>query len=135
MIAKASEKSSNAKVWKAIDVLSRIFHVCHKIVLDPSNPNQDNIIDEYERQARSEVTKRWLISMQTRQKIKYRSRAPIILPILSDPDDLKYFQVASNSPHKVIVSEDSDLTRIANNRQITSKGIAIWTLDDALNNL
>ena len=135
VIAKASEHSSNDVVWKAIEVLSRILHVCHKIVLDPENPNEDNITDEYQRQARSEVTRRWLISMQIRQKIVYRSRAPINLPILTDPDDLKYFQVAVKSPHKVIISEDSDLTRIANHHQVTSRGIVIWRLDDALSRL
>lgn len=135
VIAKASERSTNNVVWKAIDVLSRILHVCHKIVLDPENPNEDNIVDEYERQARSEVAKRWLITMQTKQKIVYRSRAPISLPILTDPDDLKYFQVAVNSPHRIIISEDSDLTSIAGHHQVTSKGIVIWTLDDALTNL
>lgn len=124
------------KTWKAADILCRILHVCHKIVLDPDKPNEDNIIDEYNRQARSELTKRWLITMQTRDdKIVFRQRAPITIAVLTDPDDQKYFQVAMHSPHKIIISEDSDITRIANHSEVTSKGISIWNLDDALTNL
>lgn len=136
VIATASTRSFDDRVWKAIDILSKILHVCHKIVLDLTDPASDAIIDEYQRQATSEFAKRWIIAMQTRQdKIVYRSRAPVIFSALTDPDDLKYLQVAINSPHKTIISEDSDLTNIANDSQITSNGITIWKLDDALNRL
>jgi len=135
VIATASRKALDDNVWKAIEVLSRILHVCHKIILDPEDPRNDTILDEYQRQAKSEITKRWIITMQTRPKIAYRPRARLSLPILADPDDLKYFQVAVNSPHKIIISEDSDISNIANHPQVIGKGLTIWTLDDSLSNL
>lgn len=135
VLATASAHSSNDVVWKAVDILCKILYVCHKIVLDPEDPSADTILDEYQRQATSEITRRWIIAIQTRDKVVYRPRAPISLPVLTDPDDLKYFQVAMNSPHKVIISEDSDITSIASHPQVTSKGIAIWNLDDAQRNL
>ena len=123
-------------MWKAVDVLCKILYVCHRIVLDPEDPCADTILDEYQRQATSEITRRWIIAIHTRQdKIVYRPRAPISVSVLTDPDDLKYFQVAINSPHKVIISEDSDLTSIASHPQVTNKGLAIWNLDDAQKNL
>lgn len=103
--------------------------------MDPEDPSADTILDEYQRQATSEITRRWIITIQTKDKVVYRPRAPISLPVLTDPDDLKYFQVAMNSPHKVIISEDSDITSIANHPQVTSKGLVIWNLDDAQANL
>lgn len=135
VLGKAVERSSNSDRWKAIDVLCRIMYVCHKIVLDPEKVNEDNIIDEYRRQAVSELTKWWLITIQTRQKIAIRNRAPITISVLADPDDQKYFQVAINSPHKIIISEDSHFTDIADHNEVTSKGISIWNLDYSLSQL
>jgi predicted nucleic acid-binding protein len=126
---------SNA-TWKASEVLSRIIHVCHKVVLDLEEQSTDTILNEYDNQAKSEVTKRWIIALQTKpDKIVSRPRANISLSALSDPDDLKYFQVAANSPHRLIISEDSDMTSIADHPQVTSLRIEIWGLDDALSNL
>ena len=136
VIATASKHSLENAVWKAVDVLCKILCVCHKIVLDYEDPVADTILNEYQRQAKSEITKRWIIAMQSRQdKIVYRPRASINISVLTDPDDLKYFQVAINSPHKVIISEDSDLMSIASHPEITSKGLAVWNLDDAQSNL
>ena len=122
--------------WKAADVLDRIIHVCHKVVLDLEEQTSETILDEYKRQAKSEVARRWIIAIQAKtDKIVNRARAQISLSAVSDPDDLKYFQVAANSPHKLIISEDSDLTSIANHPQVTGMGIKIWRLDEALCNL
>ena len=135
VIGKASVRSSNPEVWKARDVLCRIKYVPHTIILDPEKNNEDNIIDEYRRQAVSEMTKRWLITIQTGENIVFRDRAPITISVLTDPDDQKYFQVAVNSPHKIIISEDSHFTKIANHKEVTSKGLHIWGLDQSLNEL
>jgi hypothetical protein len=125
------------QTWKAADILSRILHVCHKIVLDYETGDADSIIAEYRRQAESNpLVQRWLIAMQTRDdKIIYRSRASVHLSVLSDPTDEKYFQVAVNSPHKIIISEDSDLLDIAGDAEVTCKGIVVWGFDEALNHL
>lgn len=132
----ATASAFSVKCWKAIEILCRIIEVCHRIVLDLERPDEDNIIDEYRRQATAEVTKRWIVAMQARaDKVAYRPRASVVISALSDPDDLKYIQVAVNSPHRIIVSEDSDLTNIANHPDITSKGIAVWDLDLALASL
>lgn len=135
VIGKASDRSSNPEVWKARDVLCRIKYVSHTIVLDPEKNNEDNIIDEYRRQAVSEMTKRWLITIQTGENVVFRDRAPITISVLTDLDDQKYFQVAVNSPHKIIISEDPHFTDIANHEEVTSKGLQIWGLDQSLNKL
>jgi hypothetical protein len=136
VLGTASGNPLDEKAWKAADVLARIIHVCHKVVLDPEEQGLDTILDEYSRQARSEVVRRWIVAIQAKDdKIVRRPRAQISLQALSDPDDQKYFQVAVNSPHRVIISEDSDLTSIANHPDVTNKGIEIWDLDRALSNL
>jgi predicted nucleic acid-binding protein len=136
VIAEASKHSTDDKTWKAVDILSRILYVCHKIVLDYEDPEQDNIIDEYERQATSTVTKSWIQAMQFRgDKIVYRGRSPLSFPALTDPHDEKYLQVAVNSPHKIVISEDSDLTDLKNDPQLVNNGINIWSFDVALRNL
>ena len=122
-------------VWKAASVLSKIIYVCHKVVLDIPITNQENILDEYRRQATSDLTKWWFIAVQREEKMVYRPRAAINISVLTDPDDLKYFQVAFNSPSRTIISEDSDLASIADDREVTDKGITVWTLDDALASL
>jgi len=133
VVATASQHSLDDRTLKAIDILCKILYVCHKIVLDHKKPDEDNIIDEYERQATCDFTRRWLITMQTRQdKIVFRSRAPVRFPILTDPDDEKYLQVAMNSPHKIVISQDSDLTSIADHAEVTGKGISIWGLEQAI---
>jgi predicted nucleic acid-binding protein len=132
--ASANPKSDIA--WKAADVLARILYICHKVVLDLQEQVCETILEEYERQAKSEVARRWLIAIQSKpDKVVCRPRADIAFPALSDSDDLKYLQIAVNSPHKIIISEDSDLTSIADHPQITDAGIRIWTLNDALSNL
>lgn len=137
VIGKASTNplSGDNSVWKAASVLSTIIYVCHKVVLDVPRPNQENILDEYKRQATSDLTRWWFIAVQRQEKMVFRERAAITISVLTDPDDLKYFQVAVNSPSKTIISEDSDFTTIADNREVTDKGIIVWTLDDALANL
>jgi len=136
VLGKASTNSVDDSVFKAADVLARILYVCHRVVLDLATPNSETILDEYKRQAKSDLTKRWLIAIQTRpDKVVYRYKANVTLPVLSDPDDLKYLQVALNSPNKLIISEDGDLASIANDPQVVSRGIVIWSLDAALSNL
>jgi len=132
VVGKASSHPPDDSVWKAAGVLVRIMYVCHKIVMDLPAANQEGILDEYKRQATSDLTRRWIIAVQRQEKMIWRPRAAISIPALTDPDDLKYFQVAVNAPNKNIVSEDSDFTSIANHYDVTSKGIKIWTLDEAL---
>lgn len=132
VVGKASSHPPDDSTWKAASVLARIMYVCHKIVMDEPAANQESILDEYRRQATSDLTKWWIISVQRQEKMIWRPRAAISIPALTDPDDLKYFQVAVNTPNKNIISEDSDITSIANHNDVTSKGIRIWKLDDAL---
>lgn len=136
VLGTASGDLLDDKTWKAADVLGRIIHVCHKVVLDLEEQTTDTILEEYSRQSRSEVAKRWIIAIQAKaDKIVSRARAQISLQALSDPDDMKYFQVAANSPHRLIISEDSDMTSISNHPEVASLGIKIWGLDEALLNL
>lgn len=137
VLGHTSHSPTSDRAWKAAEILARILNVCHKIVLDIGQHNTESILDEYNRQVLSNaLVQRWLIAMQTRNdKIVYRSRSATHLSVLTDPDDEKYIQVAMNSPHKIIVSEDSDLTNIANDDEVTSKGIVIWGFDAALSNL
>jgi predicted nucleic acid-binding protein len=111
------------------------LYVCHKIVLDHEKNDEDNIIDEYNRQALSELTKRWLITIKEKGKTVIRNRAPMTVSVITDPDDQKYFQVAVNSPHRIIISEDRHFTNIAEHEEVTCRGISIWDLDQALSEL
>jgi hypothetical protein len=70
---------------------------------------------------------------QTTDKIVYRYRAYALhITALTDPDDEKYFQLAVNSPNKVVISEDSDIANLAQDPQITHLGINIWGFDFCL---
>lgn len=121
------------KTWKAAQILCKILYDNHIVVLDIKVSNEDSILDEYSRQSKSELAKWWLIALRTESnRISWRYKANISIPALSDPDDQKYFQVAVNSPHKIIVSEDGDLGTIANHNDVISKGIAIWGFDTAV---
>lgn len=135
VIGKACEGCLSSEAWKAIDVLSRIQYVPHTIVLDFERNNEDNIIDEYKRQAITELTKRWVIKIQMGDNIIFRDRAPVTISVLTDPNDQKYFQVAINSPHKLIISEDSHFSNITNHPEVTKHGIRIWALDESLRQL
>ena len=124
----------DSNTFKAVEILGRILRVCHRVVLDIKEQNEDSILDEYARQARSDLAKKWLIAIQAKEsgKIAFRHRATVHFSGLSDPDDEKYLQVAMNSPHKVIISEDSDLMKIADHDEIKSQGIRIWGFEEAL---
>jgi len=138
VIGYTSENPLDDRTFKASQILCRILLAYHKIVLDYRQQNADSIMDEYERQVKkSQLARFWLIAMQAKaaDKIAYRHRAPVHLTALSDPDDEKYFQVAVNSPHKIIISEDSDFTNIANHVQVLNLGISIWEFDLALTQL
>lgn len=122
--------------FQASMILCRILYICHKIVLDIKKPNEIGILDEYQKQAKTELARWWVIAMQAvGDKIVYRYRAAVHFSILSDPTDEKYLQVAVNSPNRIIISEDSDLSSIANHVEVTSKGIEIWGFELALSRL
>jgi|WetSurMetagenome_2_1015567.scaffolds.fasta_scaffold232786_2 predicted nucleic acid-binding protein len=125
------------RTWKAAQILCAIETGKHVVVLDlKSQTGEETILDEYHRQRKSEIARYWLIALQTgKDRILWRYKSKIKIAALSDPDDQKYFQVAINSPHKIIVSEDSDLGTIANHQEVTSKGIAIWGFDKTLSEL
>jgi predicted nucleic acid-binding protein len=133
-----SDSPIDPRTFKASDILCRILLALHKIVLDYGQQNAECIMDEYERQGRkSQLARYWIIAMQAKcaDKIVYRQRAPVHLSVLTDPDDEKYIQVAVNSPNKIILSEDSDLTSIADDNEVLRLGIAIWGFDFALGKL
>jgi len=120
------------EVWKAAEVMSKILRICHKIVLD-CDGTRETILDEYERVAKgSQFAQQWLIAMKTKGKFVYRSRSVVTFQALTDVDDLKYLQTAMNSPHKKIITGDSDLLTIADDHRIRAEGIDIWSLDEAL---
>ncbi len=126
------------KMFKASEILCRILRNPHKLVLDCKRGNDETILDEYQRQIKtSQLAQKWLIAMQqTKDKIEYRYRAYTIhINGLSDPDDEKYFQLAIKSPNKIIISEDSDLTDIAEDPQVIQLGIQIWGFDICLNKI
>ena len=135
VIGHASRDSLDNQSIKAHKLLASIYQDCHKIVVDYSKRNQDNIIDEYERQTRSVFTRNWLIVMNRKNKIVQRNRALITIRACTDPDDQKYFQVAVNTTHKIIISEDSHFTEIKEDPEVIGRGITIWEFTDALSNL
>lgn len=124
---------------KASEIMCRVLNNPHKLVLDHKRGNDETILDEYQRQMiRSEFARKWLeaLKQKTGDKVVFRYRAyGFHIDALTDPDDEKYVQVAVNSPSKIIISEDGDLTRITNDLQVVNSGIKIWDFDSSLNNL
>jgi len=137
VIGYTTENPLDARFFKASEILCRIVTKPHRIVLDLKRGNEETILDEYQRQmAKSQLARQWLIALQAgTEKIVYRHRANVHLKVLSDPDDEKYIQVAVNSPHKIIISEDSDLSTISDEVEVKNLGIKIWEFDIALNQL
>jgi len=64
-----------------------------------------------------------------------RPRAHLELDIDFDPDDLKFLEVAINSPHRIIITGDSDFLTIRDEEQIRNNRIQILTVEEALKEL
>jgi len=117
----------------ALQLLSTIYTNCHSVVVDEDG----EIFDEYERFIRREDSlAKWFISMSNEpRKFISRPRAHLELGINFDPDDLKFLEVAINSPHRIIITGDSDFLTIRNEEQIRNLGIRILTVEEALREL
>lgn len=135
VIGHASRDSIDDQASNAVEILCKIKRANHKVVVDYLQRNQDNIINEYDRQTKSAFTRNWLIEMNRREKIVPRHRSTIEIRACTDPTDQKYFQVAINTTHKIIISEDSHFTDIKEDDEVTNHGITIWEFDDAISNL
>ena len=116
---------------KAAELLSRIIRVCHRVVLDY---NQE-ILGEYSRHIRGFVGQWLKLASRCPDKIQYRPRGQIRLNVRFDPSDYKFLEVAVNSPHKIVISGDSDFLNIRNDPEISAHGIRIMDLDEALREL
>jgi predicted nucleic acid-binding protein len=128
-----SNPTQATQIWLAAQVLSMICTRCHSVVLDEEN----EIYKEYDPYLRSEdILQKWFISMSnTPGKFISRPRKRLELDVNLDPDDLKFLEVATNSPHRTIITGDSDLLSIRNEEQIVNLGIRILTAEEALREL
>lgn len=130
VLEKASSQAQtdieSAEFFKSIELLSRIYNKCHRIILDYDG----EIEKEYEKHAK-DFSKRWLVRMSILQdKIKFRGRAS--MKINMDPDDKKFIEVAVNSPDRIVISGDSDFFDDEFKKQIKDKRLKIFTVDEAL---
>lgn len=121
------------QIWSCLQLLSTIYTNCHSVVVDENG----EIFDEYKRFMRREDSlAKWFISMSNEpRKFISRPRAHFELDIAFDPDDLKFLEVAINSPHRIIVTCDSDFLKIRNEEQIRDNRIRILTVEEALREL
>lgn len=116
---------------KAVELLARIIRRCHRVILDYDG----DILREYSRHIRGFVGE-WL-QMATRHpmKVQYRPRGRVRPTSNFDPADLKFLEVAVNSPHRIIISGESDFLAIKEDPEIISRKIRIWDLEEALTEL
>jgi len=133
LLAKASTLPKNInesnEVSKSTELLVRILHKCHRIVLD----EKGEILKEYQRHAKSEFVRRWFIQLQMyADKVVYRSRTPLKISKPLHEDDIKFIEIVAKSPHKIIITGNSDLLEIKENEEIKGLGITIMDVDEAL---
>ena len=90
------------KILLASQLLSTIYTRCHGVVVDENG----EIFEEYKRFLRQdEFLAKWFISMSNKSgKFLSRARGHVDLDTAFDPDDLKFLEVAINSPHRIIVT-------------------------------
>lgn len=121
------------KILLASQLLSTIYTRCHGVVVDENG----EIFEEYKRFLRQdEFLAKWFISMSNKSgKFLSRARGHVDLDTAFDPDDLKFLEVAINSPHRIIVTGDSDFFAIRNDEQIRNNRIQILTVEEALRQL
>lgn len=131
VLAKASEKPSSEEeafeAWKAIDVLSRIFLKCHRVVLD----DEGQILKEWSRHMEG-ITGQWFLWMKSLEnKIIWRSKEKGFEEI--NQDDRKFVKVAAASPHRIVITGDEDfIEEIRESKEARNHEIRVWNLDDAL---
>lgn len=135
VVGHASRKSFDTQSSNAIEVLCKIYRVCHKIAVDYSQDNQNNIVNEYDRQTTTDFTRRWLTAMNRKKKVVMKYRSHNKIQACTHQNDQKYFQVALNTTPKIIISEDRHFTEIKDAQEVTNNGIKIWKFADALSNL
>ena len=120
------------EVWKAMDLLSKIIYKCHRVVLD----DKGEILEEYNRHKKSEFARHWLILICKRaNKVEWVTRAALKINKPLDPDDVKFVEVAVGSPHRLIVTGNSDLLNIKDNEEIKSYRLKILDVNEALQEL
>jgi len=114
----------------ATELLWRIVNVCHRIVFD----DDGEIFCEYEEHIGSDIAlRKWFTSMSMYSaKIVSRPRARGAFSVRIHTDDVKFLEVAVNSPHKTIVTNDHDLIDVRNDPEIMGHGIRILTIQEAL---
>lgn len=135
LLAKAStfpkDSMESDEVSKAAELLFRILHKCHRIVLD----EEGEMLTEYERH-KSEFIRRWLIQIRMyTDKVMFRSRTPLKIRKPLHINDVKFIEVTVKSPHKTLITGDSDLLKIKENEEIKRLGIKIMDVDEALQKL
>lgn len=116
---------------KAVELLARIIHRCHRVILDYNG----DILSEYSSHIRGFVGEWLQMVARYPMKVQYRPRSRVRLQANFDPNDLKFLEVAINSPHRIVISGDSDFLTIKENPDILSQNIRILDLEEALREL
>ncbi len=115
---------------KAVELLARIVSQCHRVVLDYDG----EILSEYSRHIRGFVGEWLQMVMKYPQKMQYRPRGHVPLSNF-DPADVKFLEVAVNTPHRIVVSGESDFLTKKEDPQVLSQEIRILDLGEALEEL
>lgn len=131
VLAKASKNPSTkgdaSEMFKANEVLSKIYNKSHKVVLDDEN----QILGEWRRHMRGSVVL-WVKWMQSLEgKIVWRSKGKGFEKI--NKDDRKFVKVAAASPHRILITGDTDfIEEVSGDEEAKNHKIRVWDLDKAL---
>ena len=132
VLAKASEnprtEGDASDMFKANEVLSKIYNKGHKVVLD----DEDQIIGEWRRHMYSGSVVYWFKWMQSLEgRIVWRSKGKGFKKI--NKDDRKFVKVAAVSPHRILITGDTDFIEEVNgDEEAKNHKIRVWNLDEAL---
>jgi len=121
------------EIMMAAELLSKIYAECHCVVID----QEGEILEEYNRHIGADdfLRKWWIATSSLTGKLTTRPRAQITLGIHLDPDDQKFLEVVLNTPHRTIVTDNSDFLTIRDHQKIRDLGVRILSVEEALHQL
>lgn len=105
------------EILMAAELLGKVYTKCHRIVID----QEGEIFEEYHPHIEADdfLRKWWIAVSSLVGKLSTRPRAEVTLNINLDPDDFKFLEVAVNTPHKILVTSNSDFLTIRDHQQVT----------------
>lgn len=113
---------------KAAEVLAKILDNCHSIVFDFNK----KVMEEYAPYiAKEKLLQEWYKEMVKRGKIQWRPDNDVSLTVYITDDDMKFVRLAVSLPSpRIIISGDSDFTKLKHHTDFVSRGIRIMCMEE-----